>query len=203
MTTNTMPRRPVRRADAPITPRTADYLRSLRGDLVDLAVAISTARGAADDAATAEAGRAAALAEVATLTQDRASREIDALRNGTIPTLRRTLRSITPAAAAGAAPATPAVALEADRLYEVDGVFYRTVESRGSGNMYAKVLDVDAGKWVYAPGAIKRILPEHRMSVERAKELSIRFARCIRCWAELTAAESVERAMGPRCVKKI
>lgn len=53
----------------------------------------------------------------------------------------------------------------------------------------------------YAPGAIKRIKPNHKMPLDRAKELIVQYGRCISCGRTLKAAQSVEQGIGPVCVK--
>jgi len=132
------------------------------------------------------------------LSADRCSAEIDQMKDD-LRELRALAREARRSGARTAAVAA-AGALEADRLYEVDGEIYRTVLS-GAGNLYAKIWTTDG--WDYAAGAIRSIRPEHRMSIERAKELSIKFARCIRCGAALTADKSVEQGIGPICITKI
>ena len=174
----------------PASPAAAGFWSNLRDDLIGL-LAELTAEGIAfpmppiprdpDD-----------------LSADRCSTEIDEMKDDL-----RNLRSIAREArrsGARTAAVAAAGALEADRLYEVDGEIYRTVMS-GAGNLYAKIFTTDG--WEYAAGAIREIRPEHRMSIERAKELSIRFARCIRCGAALTADKSVEQGIGPICITKI
>jgi hypothetical protein len=61
-----------------------------------------------------------------------------------------------------------------------------------------QVVDFD---FEYEKGAIFRIHPEHQMSFERAKELMIRYGKCIVCGRRLKRAESVERGIGPVCIK--
>jgi hypothetical protein len=53
----------------------------------------------------------------------------------------------------------------------------------------------------YARGAIQHIREEHRMDVERGKELCLKYRRCIRCGRGLEVKESVERGIGPVCIK--
>jgi len=53
----------------------------------------------------------------------------------------------------------------------------------------------------YAKGAIYNLSENDRMSVERAKELMIRYGKCIICSKKLTVASSVERGIGPVCIK--
>jgi hypothetical protein len=55
--------------------------------------------------------------------------------------------------------------------------------------------------FVYESGAVYKLRPEHQMSVTRAKELMIRYGRCIVCGRYLKVAESVERGIGPVCIK--
>ena len=191
--TQSAPRRPsfdhdtYRPTGRPASTRALAFWESLRGDLVALIVEGANA-GLDVDTITVPVVSDYPLAAVV-------STEIDSMR-ATLATLRDTLR-----AARRAGTASAAAQLVADRLYEVDGEIFRTFESRSTGNLYAKIW-TDEG-WEYAAGAIRRIRPEHRMTVERAVELSVRFTRCIRCGADLTAAESVERGIGPVCITKI
>lgn len=55
--------------------------------------------------------------------------------------------------------------------------------------------------FVYESGAIFKIWPEHQMDLKRARELMIRYGRCIVCGAHLKVAQSVERGIGPVCIK--
>lgn len=61
-----------------------------------------------------------------------------------------------------------------------------------------KVVDFD---FEYEPGGIHKIHPEHLMDLDRAKNLMIRYGRCIVCGRRLKVAESVERGVGPVCIK--
>ena len=130
----------------------------------------------------------------AELLADDASAEIDAMLDdlrelrGQVRDARRTARR--------QATADDAAALVADRLYERAGEIYRTVLS-GAGNLYAKIWTGEG--WEYAAGAIRDLRPEHRMSVERAKELSIRFARCIRCGATAHRGPRASRPASVPC----
>jgi hypothetical protein len=53
----------------------------------------------------------------------------------------------------------------------------------------------------YAPGAVYRITEADRMSLDEAKSLMIRYGRCIACGRFLKVAQSVERGIGPVCIK--
>jgi len=166
----------------PASTKAVAFWESLRADLVDLLVEAVNA-GLPVDSITVPPVTDYPLAEVV-------SEEIDTMR-ALLPMLRGQLR-----AARREGTRSTAGQLEEDRLYEVDGEIYRTVMS-GAGNLYAKIWTTDG--WEYAAGAIRNIRPEHRMTVERAEELSVRFGRCIRCGRVLTAEASVARGIGPVC----
>ncbi len=55
--------------------------------------------------------------------------------------------------------------------------------------------------WEYAPELTGQVTADHRMSLEQAKYYGIRYGRCLRCGRGLKDAESVERAIGPVCIK--
>jgi hypothetical protein len=98
-------------------------------------------------------------------------------------------------------------------VYEVDGEVFVVKPNRQGTRVYAKRLvtingtrltEADSHEhfdFEYAPGAIRRIRPEHRMDLERAKELTIRYGRCLNCGRRLKDATSVERGIGPVCIK--
>lgn len=54
--------------------------------------------------------------------------------------------------------------------------------------------------FVYDPGAIYNLKAEDKMGLERGKQLTVRYGRCICCGRRLKAATSVERGIGPVCV---
>lgn len=98
-------------------------------------------------------------------------------------------------------------------VYEVDRVVYVVKPNRTKTAVYAKRLVEIGGRrlteagevanieFVYAPGAVKLIRPEHRMTTERARTLTLVYGRCLNCGRHLKAAESVERGIGPVCAK--
>lgn len=63
-------------------------------------------------------------------------------------------------------------------------------------------LQVEKAEFNYAPGAMKFIRPEWRMTIEEAKQFGALYGTCIRCGRTLTLEESIERAMGSTCAKK-
>jgi len=103
---------------------------------------------------------------------------------------------------------------------------YKVQWNRGSGDgkrLYAKqlIMHVDGGRWTriplgdflpkpeethaefqYAPGAMKFIRPEWRMTMDEAKAFGALYGTCLRCGRDLTLEASIERAMGSTCAKK-
>lgn len=64
------------------------------------------------------------------------------------------------------------------------------------------VWEVVGSEFVYAPGVMKEIRPEWRMTLEQAKAFGALYGTCIRCGRTLTLEESIERAMGRKCASK-
>lgn len=109
---------------------------------------------------------------------------------------------------------TPNISTLEMGVYELpSGEVYVVKPNREKTRLYAKKL-VEASSdrvtetskrvpfdFVYERGAIYRIKPEYRMSIERGKEFMIRYGRCIVCGRFLKVAESVERGIGPVCIK--
>jgi hypothetical protein len=96
-----------------------------------------------------------------------------------------------------------------------NGDVIKVQAARGSGNLYCKVAvhkgtierlnlhgEVVNFEYVYAPGLIKWIRPEMRMTAEMAEEYSLKFNSCMWCGRPLKAAKSVAKGMGPTCAKK-
>lgn len=105
-----------------------------------------------------------------------------------------------------ASPVVPNVPVKpvTEGMYELDGSVYR-VKMSGAGRLYAMLLMITDGEgsFEYAQGVIRRIRPEHRMSLERASELSVRYHFCVRCAKELTKKSSVAQGMGDTCASKM
>lgn len=55
----------------------------------------------------------------------------------------------------------------------------------------------------YAKGVVWELTEADRMTREDARQYTIRYGRCIVCGRRLKVAESVERGIGPVCVKLI
>ena len=92
---------------------------------------------------------------------------------------------------------------------EVTEGIYRTAAGKvfkvqkavhGSGNLYAKEL-ID-GSFEYAPGAIRKLRVEDKMTLAEAQEYGRLYGVCIVCGRTLTDESSIEAGIGPICVKK-
>lgn len=95
-----------------------------------------------------------------------------------------------------------------DGMYVMDDIVYKVQHAvHGSGQQYAKELipngEGEKARFVYAPGVVRKLRPEHRMTVEQAKEWGALYGTCVRCGTLLTAEDSIERMMGPVCATKI
>jgi hypothetical protein len=87
-----------------------------------------------------------------------------------------------------------------------DGVF-RVKRAKSSGNLYAMKFVPDAAdksdRLVYAPGAIKTLTADQRMTVDEAQEIGALYAVCCVCGADLTDEKSVKAGIGPVCAKRV
>jgi uncharacterized protein DUF6011 len=90
-------------------------------------------------------------------------------------------------------------------------VYKVIVAVHGSGRKYAKQLNTDTGEWDMARGAIRRLRPEHKMTLAQALEVakavssnpeSRLYGRCFKCGLPLTKEESIGRMMGDICAGK-
>lgn len=118
-------------------------------------------------------------------------------------------------------PAAPAAgAVTEDGMYrnpETGEIFKVQRAVHGSGNLYAKILVVDQawerdadGKVVvegeahfeYAPGAIKTLRADWKMTRDEAIKYGALYGVCVRCGKTLTLEQSIERAMGKTCFGK-
>lgn len=84
------------------------------------------------------------------------------------------------------------------------------VAHNGSGRKYAKILNLETGKWDYGRGAIYKLSPDEQMTLEQALDIakvskdvnSILYGRCFICGTPLTDDNSIERGIGPICAGK-
>lgn len=94
-----------------------------------------------------------------------------------------------------------------DGMYRKGDVIYKVqVAKNGSGRLYAKVLrEVSPGEWefAYESGAIAKLTPADRVTVEQAQEFGRLYGVCCRCAADLTDEKSIADGIGPICKTKI
>ncbi len=98
-------------------------------------------------------------------------------------------------------------------VYERAGEIFIVKANKEKSRLYAKRLVNIGGErltevgaheqfdFEYAPGAIYDLHPENQMPFDRARELTIRYGRCINCGRFLKDAKSVELGIGPVCRK--
>lgn len=90
--------------------------------------------------------------------------------------------------------------------YPAGSIFKVQKAVHGSGNLYAKVLVVDApgeGHFEYAPGAIRLLTTDDRMSADEAAEWGRLYGMCIVCSATLTDEKSIAAGIGPICAGRV
>jgi hypothetical protein len=123
-----------------------------------------------------------------------------------IPAARALRAEAAAARAANDQAAAQAAAALEPGMYARDGNVYRVVLSE-AGRLYAKVWaegdDDTPARFEFAPGAIRDLRPEHRMSIEAAKTYSRRIGACCVCGKTLTNAKSIERGIGPVCAGNV
>lgn len=145
------------------------------------------------------------------LTKSEASATIDKL----LATPRPTAQAHTAALRQATGTATVSEALTPGVYENADGIFI-VKPNQAKTRLYAKRLVELTGaqgdrlsetdehvriEFEYAPGAIYTIKPEHRMPLDKGKALTLRYGKCICCGRKLKVAASVERGIGPVCVR--
>ena len=97
-------------------------------------------------------------------------------------------------------------------VFEKNGEIFVVKPTRDKQRLYAmKLVEsserlTEMGEHVdfdfrYSKGAIYSLSELDRMDIEKAKKLMIRYGRCIVCKKRLKVATSVERGIGPVCIK--
>lgn len=99
-------------------------------------------------------------------------------------------------------------------VYRRDGTIYAVRKNRTNARLHARRLVEIGGRrlteagevvnvdFVYDRDALHELRPEHQMTLEEARPFIIRYGRCLFCGTELKAAESVDRGVGPVCIKR-
>lgn len=90
-------------------------------------------------------------------------------------------------------------------VYEHNGEVYRVVESKSTGNLYAKKLVNIGPKWkfTYAPGAMAFLKASHRMTEAQAANFGRRTGSCVICARTLTNPDSIAYGLGPVCRTRV
>lgn len=88
-------------------------------------------------------------------------------------------------------------------MYKIgEEIFKVQIAVHGSGRKYAKRLEVRGqgeAQFMMAPGAIRKIRPEHKMDLEAAKAFGKIYGVCCVCGRTLTDEISIENGIGPVC----
>lgn len=84
-------------------------------------------------------------------------------------------------------------------VYEMDGEVYRVKWNKSETRRYAEKMTGQKGRWVFAKGAMALLRPEHKVSLERAKEYGQKTGVCMMCGRLLTNPTSVAEGIGPIC----
>lgn len=86
----------------------------------------------------------------------------------------------------------------------LQGIYKVQKAVHGSGRFYAKQLVQRGEKWVfeYAPGAIRNLSADSKMSLGEAKAFGALYGTCAVCARTLTDEESIERGIGPVCANR-
>ena len=95
-----------------------------------------------------------------------------------------------------------------DGMYVLDGVIFKVQHAvHGSGRQYAKRLVPNSpgerASFEYAPGMVRKLRPEHRMTMDQAKEFGALYGTCCQCGRVLTNEDSIEAGIGPICASKL
>lgn len=120
--------------------------------------------------------------------------------------------------------ATPVARVQQDGIYRTeDGTIFKVqIAKQGSGNLYAKRLDVTptgtcggcedcdgedactiySGTFRYAAGAINLLRADQRMTEAQARAFGKLYGICCACGADLTDERSIEAGIGPVCGKR-
>lgn len=181
--------------------------KRLASDALDILTTLPELQGA-----SAPAPRMATEKQVALITRLLTERELGGVEYGdpaalTAAQASKAIDFLLAAPKRAVVAKAPAAELEAG-MYRVDEKIYKVQRAvHGSGNMYAKLLTLhgegEKATFEYEPGAIRKIRPEHRMTLEQAKQFGAIYGVCCNCGATLTDERSIEAGIGPVCAGRI
>jgi hypothetical protein len=96
------------------------------------------------------------------------------------------------------------IAQLSEGFYRADsGDIIRLKASRSSGNLYGMLLNPETHKFEYAPGIMRGILPENRMTLEDVAAYGLATHHCMVCGKQLTKKASQDKGIGPVCAKRV
>lgn len=96
-----------------------------------------------------------------------------------------------------------AMALEITEGFYVNNIgIFKVQQALKSDNLYAKKFDPKTKKWEYFPGAVTKLRPETKMSMEQAADFGHLYGQCIVCSRRLTDEKSISKGIGPVCAGK-
>jgi hypothetical protein len=88
-----------------------------------------------------------------------------------------------------------------------NGSIYKVQKAvHGSGHLYAKSLVVHgpgSAEFQMAPGMVRKIKLDWRMTVDEARTYGALYGVCVRCGRTLTDETSIAEGIGPICASKI
>lgn len=100
----------------------------------------------------------------------------------------------------------PVTTITQDGFYKRgDDIFKVQVAVHGSGNLYAKRLIVHehgSASWEYAPGVVRTLREDERLTLEQAQEFGRLYGVCGICGRTLTDEGSIADGIGPICAGK-
>lgn len=91
---------------------------------------------------------------------------------------------------------------KAEGFYRLAGTVYKVqVALHGSGQAYAKRWDTETLAWEMAPGMVRQLSLNDRMTLDEAKAWGKLYGQCIKCGRTLTDEASIEAGIGPKCAE--
>ena len=114
-----------------------------------------------------------------------------------------------------ATPNAPAATLQVAELgyYKFGGEFYTVCQNRAKTRSYAKVFSLvpwrdedgeeHAAVWKYVRGMVTTLRPEHKVTIQEAKDFGHLHGRCLICARVLSDPKSVEQGIGPICITRL
>jgi hypothetical protein len=89
-------------------------------------------------------------------------------------------------------------------IYRMDGAFFRVRVGKVSGQPFAERLTQNGSSWAftYAPGVVKFLTPEMRVTAAQAAEFGLVSGWCVACAKKIDHPASVAVGYGPVCAKR-